>query len=449
VTATADRSYIDVYHGLLEDAEMLAASAAALADGTAMMRAGDRPLVTSLRPSLIPRSSFDAALRAANDVHDCLVTVEQAAVVDDDVRAELMLDAGEARLAFAAPDLGTPLPSVRLDGFLGDHPRFIENGGESTAGMAGQDLMVRAFDALPVMREYRRQFPVRAVALQRRQLDALMQAWEAFGGSDRPTIAIVDWEDVPTRPEFVAFADFFAQNGIKATICEPIALERRGDRVYADGLAIDVIYRRVFTSELLGRPDEAKVLVDAYLDGVVCVVNPFRGKLSDKKSALAVLSDPRFARIFSSAQRAAIARHVPWTRVVADRRTTRGEQEIDLLDHVLSERESLVLKPNDDYGGRGVILGSEVTAEAWEAGLTAATRQPYVVQEAVQAIREPFPFAAAGGGELELRDQAADFNPFVFHGVAHGAIARLSPTGLQNVAAGNGSLVPVYIVEVD
>jgi hypothetical protein len=124
VTATADRSYIDVYHGLLEDAEMLAASAAALADGTAVTRAGDRPLVTSLRPSLIPRSSFDAG-HCASEVYACLLTVEQAAVIDGDVRAELMRDAGEA---FAAPDLGTPLQSVRLDGFLGDQPRFIETG---------------------------------------------------------------------------------------------------------------------------------------------------------------------------------------------------------------------------------------------------------------------------------------------------------------------------------
>jgi uncharacterized circularly permuted ATP-grasp superfamily protein len=137
---------------------------------------------------------------------------------------------------------------------------------------------------------------------------------------------------------------------------------------------------------------------------------------------------------------------VPWTRAVADRRTTPDDREIDLLDHVLSERELLVLEPNDDYGGRGVILGCEVTDEPSEAGLSAATRQPYVVQEALQAVRRPSPFA--GGGELELRDQAADFNPFVFHGVANGAIARLSGTGLQNVAAGNGSLVPVYIVEV-
>jgi hypothetical protein len=148
-----------------------------------------------------------------------------------------------------------------------------------TAGMARQDRCISAFDALSVMREFRRRFPVRPVQLRRRQLDALMEAWESFGGCGRPTIAIVDWADVPTRPGSVAFADFFAQNGITATICEPMALERHGDRVYADDLAIAVIYRRVLTSELLARPDEAEVLVDAYLDGVVCVVNQFRGKL--------------------------------------------------------------------------------------------------------------------------------------------------------------------------
>src|SRR5205085_8694114 len=121
----------------------------------------------------------------------------------------------------------------------------------------------------------------------------------------------------------------------------------------AGGVPVNLVYRRVLTSELLARRDEGRALVDAYVAGAVCVVNTFRAKLLHKKMSLALLSDDRYAPLYTAGQRAAIARHVPWTRKVREGHTTYAGGVIDLADFVMANRARLVLKPNDEYGGKG------------------------------------------------------------------------------------------------
>lgn len=67
------------------------------------------------------------------------------------------------------------------------------------------------------------------------------------------------------------------------------------------------------------------------------------------------------AGLLDADERTAVARHVPWTRQVRDGLTRYQGQPVPLLAFAQRNRERLVLKPNDDYGGQGVLLG-------WETG---------------------------------------------------------------------------------
>src|SRR4051812_45446991 len=120
------------------------------------------------------------------------------------------------------------------------------------------------------------------------------------------------------------------------------------------------------------------------------MVNPFSCKPLHKKASLAVLTDERHAAMFTAAQRDVIARHVPWTGVVEERHTTREGRDIDLVPWIGDNREQLVLKPNDDYGGAGIVLGWEVDTATWEIAVTRALTQPYIVQERIALPTEPF-----------------------------------------------------------
>ena len=184
--------------------------------------------------------------------------------------------------------------------------------------------------------------------------------------------------------------------------------------------------------------------MQAYLDGKVTVVNTFRAKLLHKKMSLALLSDDRCAHLYTPEQRRAIARHVPWTRKVREGHTTYAGKVVDLGDFVIGGKERLVLKPNDEYGGKGVVLGWTIDQHEWEQSFLAALGASYVVQERVAVPRYPFPVLL---DRMHFLDLSIDHDPYLFWGRVSGTLARVSSSALLNVTAGAGSVVPTYIVE--
>ncbi|TMG63765.1 MAG: hypothetical protein E6H86_09455 [Chloroflexi bacterium] len=427
---------VAAYHALLDDEHLVAASAEALAEGQRERRLmfGERPLCVAVRPQLMTRRRYEQAVAAAEGVHGALAALEKAVLKDADLRLELGLEPEEERLALADPGFAYSSPSARLDSFFAGQIRFVEYNAESPAGMAYSDNLAAIFARLPVMKAFRKRFRGRFLPTRRRQLSAMLHAFRQWGRGTRPVIAIVDWEGLPTAPEFEMFKAFFEAAGVKTVICDPRSLELRRGRLYAQGKAVNLVYRRVLTSELLARGDETRALRDAYVAGAVCVVNSFRAKLLHKKMSLAMLSDDRYRRLYTPAQRAAIRSHIPWTRRVVP----------ELADEIARRRETLVLKPNDEYGGRGVILGWTVDQAEWEAAIEVAATQSYVVQEAVEIPRVPFPVVLDG---LRYLDLAVDLDPYLFDGRVRGFMTRVSAAALLNVTAGAGSVVPTFVVE--
>jgi uncharacterized circularly permuted ATP-grasp superfamily protein len=150
--------------------------------------------------------------------------------------------------------------------------------------------------------------------------------------------------------------------------------------------------------------------------------------------------------LFTAGEREVIEAHVPWTRVVEARRTVKDGREVDLLPFVAEARSQLVLKPNDDYGGAGVVLGWEVDDATWAAALRRALDLPYIVQQRVTLPAEPFPSMVEGG--LVFADRILDTAPFVFDGgYVDGCLTRISTATLVNVTAGGGSTVPTLVAE--
>ena len=427
---------VAAYHALLEDERLAAASPEVLAAGQRERRLmfGERPLCVAIRPQLLTRRRYEQAVSAAEGIYGALAALEKVVLKDDELRAELSLEPEEERLAMADPGLKFSSPSVRLDSFFADEVRFVEYNAESPAGMAYSDNLAAIFARLPAMKAFRKRFGGRFLPTRRRQLRSMLRAFSQWDRGARPVMAIVDWEGLPTAPEFEMFQAFFEDAGVKTVICDPRALEFRQGRLYAQSTAVNLVYRRVLTSELLQRGEDTLALREAYLAGAACVVNSFRAKLLHKKMSLALLSDERYERLYTPAQRAAIRRHIPWTRRVRP----------ELAEQIARERERMVLKPNDEYGGKGVVLGWTVDQAEWESAIDVATTQSYVVQEAVEIPRVPFPVALDG---IRYLDLAVDLDPYLFNGRAGGFMTRVSAAALLNVTAGAGSVVPTFVIE--
>ncbi len=95
-------------------------------------------------------------------------------------------------------------------------------------------------------------------------LSALLASYADWGGVARPpTIAIVDWREVPTWTEFEILAEAFSGAGMPTVISDPRDLALAGGTLTAGGRRVDLVYRRVLINDILGRPDECRALVDA------------------------------------------------------------------------------------------------------------------------------------------------------------------------------------------
>src|SRR5579884_2112439 len=445
------REAIETYHELLTD-ELAKASQAQL-DEQQQKRGvvfGSRPLSTTLRPRFLTPEQYRFLQSRMRVLMRCFQKIYHVAMESKEFRAQFGLEDWEEYLLQFDPGFRHPSPTSRVDTFFVTDRgglRLTEYNADTPASPAYNDVLTEVFYGLPVMAEFLRHFEVRPLPSRHSVMNVLLDAFNQWAGHrEKPRIGIIDWREVPSYSEFVLFEDYFKSQGLECVIADPREVEYRNGKLMAGDFHITLIYKRVLISELVERGGLDHPVIRAVLDGAVCMVNPFRCKILHKKASLAVLSDERNAGLFTLPELEAIEAHIPWTRRVEERVVRYRDAAVDLIPFILEHRERLVLKPNDEYGGKGIVLGWETDPGSWMQAIQTALTEPYIVQERVAIPSEPYPSVI--DGRVELIDRMLDTNPLVFYGdYVDGCLSRLSTQALLNVSAGSGSAVATFVVE--
>ncbi|HRE47093.1 MAG TPA: hypothetical protein PLD47_05155 [Aggregatilineales bacterium] len=444
------RDAIALYNDLLDDHSALEAQAS-LNSKLQKRRLffGARPICTVLRPVFYYPDQWAYLKHETEVLLGAFGRAHQACMADAALRAELDLEPYEEELFRLEIGYEAPWTTSRLDSFYDPDAkrlRFVEYNAETPAGMGYCDELSDAFLELEVFRRFGLTYTIRSFTAVRSLIATLLDSWRQYGGIGQPQVGIIDWSDVPTLNEHEIIRDAFAERGIKAQLADPRNLEYRQGALWIGDFRIDLIYKRVLCSELIHRMGMENPIVHALRDKAVMMTNAFSAKLMAKKASFAILSDERHAHLFTEAQQAAIEAHIPWTRRVTDRKTVYQGKSVDLLTFAAENRDRFVLKPNDEYGGKGVIIGWENSAEDWAAALNDALLSPHVVQEKVDAAYEDFPTVV--DGKLNIAPRLVDADPYIYQGrTVSGCLTRLSSVTLLNVTAGGGSLAPTFVIE--
>jgi uncharacterized circularly permuted ATP-grasp superfamily protein len=441
---------LSYYHDLLTAGDTAAEMQALLAEATQQRRLsfGDRPVCNVLRPFFIGAAVYDRMKPKTDVLLRAINKLYQALMADDQLRAEMDLTELEEQLlqipaGFPAPDV-----SARLDAFLDEDGgfQFVEYNAESPGGLFYGDVLGEVFLHSPAMQQFSRRYSLCTFPIRDFHLDALLDTYVQWGGRNEPRIAIVDWRTVKTYNEFLIYQDHLRAEGYESVIVDPEELTYTNGKLRAGDVDIDLVYKRVVTGELLDKYGLDHPLFDAARDGAVCVVNSFHVQMLYKKMTFVLLSDPAYAHLYDVEERAAIAEHIPWTRKLREGYTSHQGQTIDLIPFVQQNKDRLVVKPNGEYGGRGVVLGWECDQSAWEQAVAEALPDSFIVQERVRVGSEPYPTYM--DGKFLLTDRYFDVDPYVWHGHrAEGCGIRLSAAALLNVSAGGGSAAPMFLIE--
>ncbi|MBC7900216.1 MAG: hypothetical protein H7070_09205, partial [Saprospiraceae bacterium] len=425
------------YHELLLDPVIAEESLKILDDSLERNKLifGGRRLTPYLRPHFVTEADWSMIQTTCGIIWSALQKVKDAAVADDAMLTELGFSGIERELVKIDPGYSQVSPTSRLDSFLTEGAySYVELNGESPAGIAYADSATAIFQTLPVMQKFAEHYEVRELCGRPKMLEVLLSCYEEFLGKkaeEDPVIAIVDLKDLPTIKEFELFRDYFESQGYTSLICSPDELEFDNGHLYFGGVKIDIVYKRLLVNEYLPIMEAQPALLDAYRAGAICMVNSFRGKLVHKKAIFAILTNEKYAHLFSDIELAAIGKHIPWTRKFREERTlVRTESdsdgvssvEIDLVDWTRKNPHKLVLKPNDDYGGHGIFIGWNSTEAEWETAIQAALADgDYLVQERVKTAKEFFPTLVDGGDKFHMVEQLVDLDPLLFNGVVGSA----------------------------
>lgn len=420
---------------------------------------GKRVVCNVLRPLFVERDHYEAILERSRLVLESLHAAARMTVGDTKLMDFLGFAEEDRRLVRIGAERDDHDLIARLDSFLdaSGNPVFLEYNGESPGGIAYGDCLGEIFDESAIMKALferhsltrRPAVPPTVATFRAGYLD-----WCERNGvepQEKPTVAMVDFEDIPTLGEFEIFRKAFEAAGMPCRIADPkrLDVDRDTGMVTLDGeFPVDIIYRRLITPDILERFDGRHLLVDIMESDLCFVANGFGGHRLSHKGLFALLTDPTIRPELSAEQAAAVDESIPWTRMAADADTSGPDgTQIEALDDIVRRhRTDLVLKPACGYGGRGVVLGWTSSEEAWENAWQEAKRGSFVVQKRVHIPREPWP--AMLDGQVQFPELQFDVDPYVYGGaVTHGLGIRLSDGELLNVASGAGSAVPAYVLE--
>ncbi|WP_338675994.1 hypothetical protein V1460_25745 [Streptomyces sp. SCSIO 30461] len=244
-----------------------------------------------------------------------------------------------------------------------------------------------------------------------------------------PRIAIAGWSAENFR-ETVADAE---EHGAPCSFVELEELSEDGGLRDGQGRRVDILLQKFLAAGayLDGEPMEA--LEQAVARDSTLIASPELSTLQSNKKVLAWLTER--GPEMPPAQRNVIEQHVPWTADLVDGPVRRHGRRHDLLDLLLRDRDSFVLKPADAFGGNGVVIGREVLAREWEEAVRAGAGKGWVAQEYCRPDHHPVSAFDPASGEVPLLERPHVISPLLISGAGTGFLTRFARPGGDGVTS--------------
>ena len=408
-----------------------------------------RPVSPFLRPHLITRKQYDHMVKASESLTSAIDRVKRLALSTPQLLSRMSLLPAEKMLAQIDPGYSYLAVTSLLDTHIQNgHLHFNEYSAETPSGVAYGELLGDLFYEAGPVKEFRKKHALSKVGGTKFLLQAILRAYKEFGGKKKPNIAILEFRQPFANfesGEYQLLAELFRKQGYNAEVISLEQLEYKNGILRRGDFEIDLVYRRVSISEFLVRFDLNHALLRAYRERNVCLVNNFRSEVAQKKAIFDLLTDESVTANFPAVERKAIREFVPWTRVVANAKTTSQQGKVvDLPDFVGVNRERLILRPNDQQSDLPEVRGWEVDDAHWDRAVRRATANSYVVQERVEAVHAEFPVRTDSG--LDYRDMNIEVHPHSFLGKVHGCTTWLSTPSANGFSTASG-LTPTFVLE--
>jgi hypothetical protein len=407
----------------------------------------DKPLCTVARPRFVATAEMVVEEHAVTYLTSAIHKVRDRVLADAGLRAGYLGGFEDWAAPFLAlePRRHETRSILRFDSFLSPTGlRFVEVNGDIPGGAPVNDALLRLWQSLEIFPAFRQRYEVRPALADLGLIQALMTVWQTWGGCGTPRVCVLSFPGGVEDILAVLTVRMLAGLGFDVTHAYAEHLDYSGGKLHAKGRVVDVLYRVQRINDCLKNADALTPLFEAVRAEAVCMINPFHSALLSNKALFTLLTDTTVDFGFSDAEEAAVHAHVPWARTLRDARSTdAGGEPIDLIEHVLANKDDLVVKPAHEAGGAGVRLGWTCTPAEWEEAVSKALSIDSIVQQRVDEAVSEYPLLEPG---FPTETFFEDTDPFVFPGGYVAVLTRISAAAITNVSRG-GSIVPTFVIE--
>lgn len=295
-------------------------------------------------------------------------------VKNENYRKLFDLDPLTEKLILKNPGYDISTPIARFDVMYDGNKdyKFCELNTDGSSAMLEDKSLADLMKDSKAIKKLKEKYQIDHVNLLETLVDSIEELYFSIKGKkEKINIAIVDIIEFDNI-EFQTIKKLFQKRGHNCKIANLKDLERKDNGLYIEDMKIDLVYRRLVTSDLIENQDIGKNLIDAYLNDEIISIGSFRSTLFYTKDIFRILRLEESKKILSEKENEFIKNHIPYTEKL-------NYQEDK--EKLIKNKDKYILKPIQGYASHGIYVGKEHTKEEFIQILEEIKNKDYIYQE--------------------------------------------------------------------
>lgn len=294
-------------------------------------------------------------------------------VEDPEYRKLFGFDSLIEKLILKDPGYDIPVPIARYDVFYDGNEdyKFCEFNTDGSSAMLEDKALANLFENTKAYKKMSQKYKLTNTDQLIPLVDALLDIYKNAKAKENPNVVIADIID-HENTEFEYFKELFEKKSLNCKIADIRDFVKKDDGVYVDDMKVDLVYRRLVTSDLLEYKNEAKDFIDGYMNSDFIAIGSFRSTLFYTKDIFRILLDKKTLEFLDEEEREFVKKHIPFTQ--------RFDYEKD-YEELIANKDKYILKPIYGYASKGIFVGKEMNKEQFKKALDEIKDIEYIYQE--------------------------------------------------------------------
>jgi hypothetical protein len=323
---------------------------------------------------------------------------------DPDYRKLFDFDELTEKLILKDPGYHIDIPISRIDVMYDGREdfKFCEVNTDGSSAMLEDRAIAEIYKETKAYKEFSKKYDLENINLLTSLVDSILDLYKTVDDK-KPNLAIVDIIEFDNI-EFQTIKKLFEKRDINTKIVDVRDLTKKEDGLYYEDFKIDLVYRRLVTSDLIENKDSCKDFIESYLAGDFISIGSFRTTIFYTKDIFRILRLKETQEILTKEENDFIKNHIPFTESFNYKKG---------LDFCLANKDKLIFKPKQAYASHGVFAGKDLSKEDLKKELEKIKDQDYIYQEYYKV--DPMQFLVFDEDKAKLEDFSFVTGLFVYN----------------------------------